>query len=59
MTRLLYEIQVNIDDDWKILNQYHYTSKKVAELALYDHWRELDLQQIDYKMDNYLICEVK
>lgn len=55
----MYEIVMEIGNDWENLGNQYYASRKEAELELLDHWQEMDIQQMDYSMDDYAICEVK
>ena len=46
-------------DDWAMwtMPKTYWASKKEAENFLLDYWKDLDLGQEDYKMDNFLIEE--
>ena len=60
----MYEIQIGIGYNWEHMGAdddapCYYTTRKEAEEELYDMWREMDVQQMEYTMDDYQICEVK
>ena len=46
-------------DDWAMwtMPKTYWSSKKEAENFLLEYWKDLDLGQEDYKMDNFLIEE--
>jgi hypothetical protein len=46
-------------DDWTrwSMPKTYWASKKEAEDFLLEYWKDLDLGQEDYKMDNFLIEE--
>ncbi len=46
-------------DDWDMwtMPKTYWASKKEAENFLLEYWKDLDLGQEDYKMDNFLIEE--
>jgi len=43
-------------EDWEKWN-WNFKTKKDAENWLLDYWKDLDLGQVDYKMDNFQIEE--
>lgn len=53
---VIHEYKNNDWEQWDWPKPY-WDSKKDAENFLFDYWRDLDLGQEDYKMDNYLIEE--
>jgi hypothetical protein len=46
-------------DDWAMwtMPKTYWKSCKDAENWLLDYWKDLDLDQVDYKMDNFQIEE--
>ena len=55
----MFMIYTDIFGDWQPLFYDKFRTRHEAELALFDHWRYLDIAQEDYKMDSYCIEAVK
>lgn len=58
MEAIKYEISYDNQGNWETLGGIFYDTPFLAECALMIHWKELDIAQIDYKMDNYQINKI-
>ena len=58
MEAVKYEISFDNQGNWETLGGRFYDTPFLAECALMIHWKELDILQQDYKMDNYQINKI-
>lgn len=56
MMRKIFVIWEDKGGDWEKWD-WNFKTKKDAENWLLDYWKDLDLDKVDYKMDNFQIEE--